>query len=116
VTFDSRAELQRLTVSLFSDFDYFVSPAHERTQWAIGLGLPMFVIGPDIGPFAPLNRRLLLEHGVAEQLPLEAAFAFGDTLAQRRLNRGFLEGLEQGQERYPLRGFEKAARHLLSNS
>ena len=32
-----------MTSALFDHFDFFMAPSHERTCWAFGLGLPMFI-------------------------------------------------------------------------
>jgi len=110
IAYDSHAELDRLTAERFEQFDYFVAPPHERSLWALGLGLPMFLVGPDIGPFAPLNRDLLLKRGVA--LPIEKAGNFGETAKQLRA-RGEMERMAQrGVGHYSTLGFAQAARIL----
>lgn len=75
LTYQTRTELDQLTTDHFHQFDYFLAPAHERTNWALGLGLPMFILEPCIGSFAPLNRDLLLRYGAAEVIsgPEQAA-------------------------------------------
>ncbi len=52
--------------SVFKELDYFVAPAHERTNWAIGAGLPFFILEPCFGSFAPLNRDLALNNANAK--------------------------------------------------
>ncbi|HDR00060.1 MAG TPA: hypothetical protein ENN51_07250, partial [candidate division WOR-3 bacterium] len=76
-----RAENAR-TAELLPELDLAVAPAHERVNWAVGLGLPMFLLEPDIGPFAPLNRAHALELGVAR--PLGDPAGFGTALARLR--------------------------------
>ena len=49
VQHDSRREENAFAGKLFASFDYFVAPAHERSNWALGLGLPIFIIEPAIG-------------------------------------------------------------------
>ncbi len=66
--FNSPREETALTSRLFPAFDYFVAPSHERTNWALGLGLPMFVLTPTIGEFARLNLDLLRNAAVGEAL------------------------------------------------
>ena len=62
VLYTNREEENRATETLFENFDYFVSPSHERTNWALGLGLPMFLLHPLIGPFSPINREILIKN------------------------------------------------------
>jgi len=112
-SFDSRGELDRLTALQFHAFDYVVAPPHERSHWAIGLGLPMFLVGPDVGPFAPLNRRLLLDQGVAR--PLEDGPGFGASLAQW-LAQGQLASMANlGWGRHSNLGFAQGARYVVDS-
>ena len=111
----SRREENILTARLFPLFDYFVGPSHERTNWSLGLGLPMFVVGPDIGPFAPLNRRLLLQAGTAAALetPMDAHL-LGPRLARLR-SRGDLTAMAQaGWGQREINGFARIAAFLVS--
>ncbi len=68
VSSTSLIEENQLTSRLFRLLDYFVAPSHERTSWAVGLGIPMFILHPVIGPFSPLNRQFLLDNKVADDL------------------------------------------------
>ena len=113
VLFKSRREENILTAQLFPRFDYFVAPAHERSNWALGLGLPLFTLGPAIGPFASLNRVNLLEQGVTLELgSIHNARTFGATL--RRLHsEGRLRKMAQaGWGKYPIQGFDVIATWL----
>lgn len=74
----SREEETAKTAELFSQIDVFVSAAHERTNWAVGLGLPMFALLPHIGPFAKENFAFAFSQGVC--LPLIDAEEFGSML------------------------------------
>jgi hypothetical protein len=111
--YESRPELDAMTKDLFPRFDFFVSPAHERTHWALGLGLPMFVVDPPIGTFAPLNRALLLDRGVA--IPLaegQAAAGFGDQLAELRRSGELERTAGVGWGRFDRHGFRHIAEYL----
>jgi len=112
--YESRPELDRLTSGLFRRFDYFVAPAHERTNWAFGLGLPMFVVGPPVGTFAPLNEVMLAAHGVAEPVvSCGDASGFGDLL-QRMRRDGKLEQMAGAcWNRFDRRGFINIADFLM---
>jgi len=109
----SRADLNARVVRYFDFFDYFAAPAHERTHWALGLGLPMFVLGPHIGPYAPLNYARLVAAGVAGSIESAAcALAFGTTLAQICKDGKLAEMAACGCGTLPLDGFAQIARHL----
>jgi hypothetical protein len=112
VSFRTRDELDARTGEIFHALDYVVAPPHERTGWALGLGLPMAIVGPDIGPFAPLNRAALLRAGVAIALQdRDAAAGFGAWL--RRARGGELEEMiERGFGHAPIDGFRVVARDL----
>jgi hypothetical protein len=113
VSFNSRGDLDRLTAAYYGQFDYCLAPAHERTNWALGLGLPLFIVGPDIGPFAPLNRALLLGRGVAMALE-ETGGALGKTLDRLRGDGSLAEMATRGHGAYPIHGFSQAVRLLLA--
>ena len=78
VRFQNRREENILVTRLFHQLDFFMSPAHERTNWAVGLGLPIFICEPSIGPFAPLNRAYILksETGLALTEMKQAVYFF----------------------------------------
>lgn len=115
VEYCSRREETALSARLFPLGDFLVSPAHERTNWAIGLGLPMFILIPCFGPFAPLNRQILLDHNVAVDLASEGiARSFGARLDAMRLSGQLTQMAEHGWGRYPINGFETIAALLES--
>jgi len=115
VTHSSRREESLLTARLFASFDYFVAPSHERTNWAVGLGLPMFIIGPDIGPFAPLNRALLYEAGVADALDASMdAHLFGTRLRRLRSAEELADMARAGWGKREINGFGRIAAFLVS--
>ncbi len=114
VTFASRRELAHRTAQLFPCFDYFVAPAHERCKWALGLGLPMFIIGPEIGSFAPLNRERLISAGVAEPLDtIDDARDLGTQVNGRHTTDPLVDMAQAGWGRLPINGFEKIAELLV---
>ena len=115
VEFRSRRELSILTAQLFPEFDFIVSPPHERTNWALGLGLPMFILGPPIGPFAPLNQELLLDDPPVG-IPLKdrrAAENCADLLHKMRLGGELLTVMDNGWNRFDIDGFAKIADYLI---
>jgi hypothetical protein len=113
VRFGSRREENVFAGKLFRRFDYFVAPSHERSNWALGLGLPIFVVGPPIGPFAPLNRDNLVSAGVAGILKTrEEARDFGGLLERLR-GEGRLGLMSRaGWGKFDINGFETIATFL----
>lgn len=105
-TYQTRAELDRITAEHFPHFDCFAAPSHERSNWALGLGLPMFIVDPAIGTFAPLNRELLLAADVA--MPIEDAEnpkPCGDLLHELRDSGKLAQMAHAGWGREPIDGF-----------
>jgi hypothetical protein len=112
---DGRLELNELTRTWFGDFDYLVAPSHERTHWALGLGLPMFIVGPSVGSFAPLNREALLAGGVARDLEDKRAASVIYAALENLRRRGALQAMaEAGWGRFDTRGFHNIAEMLQS--
>ncbi|MBI5267791.1 MAG: hypothetical protein HY851_11230 [candidate division Zixibacteria bacterium] len=116
VSFTTRREENNLTECLFRHLDYFVSPAHERINWAMGLGLPMFVLTPSIGPFAPLNLELVKSAGVGriigDQIPPSD---FGPTLERLRRSGELSAMAERGWQERPIDGFQRIADYLITH-
>jgi hypothetical protein len=110
----SRREENHFTGQLFPRFDYFAAPSHERTNWALGLGLPMFIVGPPIGPFAPLNRDCLIEAGVAELID-SGANVFGRSLEGLRSKGRLAEMALTGWGKLDISGFDTIAQFLINN-
>ncbi|MBT3194332.1 MAG: hypothetical protein HN341_17440 [Verrucomicrobia bacterium] len=105
-TYHDRGDLDRITHTHFDALDYFVSPSHERTNWAVGLGLPMFIVDPPIGTYAPRNRELLLKQGVAETLAtIQEASALGASLERLRKTGTLAKRSESGWGHDPIDGF-----------
>lgn len=106
----SRREENALSARMFPLGDFFVSPAHERTNWALGLGFPMFILNPCFGPFAPHNRDILLKHAVAVELASgNLASSFGERLESMRRSGQLFKMSENGWGRYAINGFDAIA-------
>ncbi|MEW6051587.1 MAG: hypothetical protein AB1644_11090 [Candidatus Zixiibacteriota bacterium] len=116
VEFVTRRELDIFTAQLFPQFDYFMAPSHERTNWALGLGLPMFVVGPSLGTFSPLNQALLERHAVARVIDsFNEANSFGSRIATLH-RKGALERMaSRGWGIYNISGFEQIADYLVAS-
>lgn len=112
--YSTREELDRLTAESFAQFDYLVSPSHERTNWAFGLGLPMFILEPAIGPFSPLNRQALLNAKVAISMDYRTAEEFLWALEHYRTNGDLANLALAGWKKYPISGFRAIADFLIN--
>lgn len=113
--YDGRQELNELTEEHFAKFDYLVAPSHERTNWALGLGLPMFVVGPSLGSFSPLNREFLLANDVARVVDdRRAALDVDGTLETLRRSGELRAMAEAAWGRFDTRGFSNIAEMLQS--
>ena len=111
----SRQAATTAVAGLFGELDLMVCAAHERTNWAVGLGLPMFALLPNIGPFAAANFAFASEQGTC--LPLEGiagAAGLADTIADLRRTGRLVEMARSGWGRHAIAGAEAAARELLS--
>ncbi len=108
--YSGRREETTLTTRLFPFFDLFVAPAHERGNWAWGLGLPMVIVGPDKGSFAPLNSELLTGNGVAQRL-LDPV-ALPDMIHHLRAADRLGSMMEAGWKKHAIDGFDSIARFL----
>ncbi|MEO0025262.1 MAG: hypothetical protein ABIK54_00660 [candidate division WOR-3 bacterium] len=113
MVFSSRADENEKTAALFPEIDLMVAAAHERTNWALGLGLPMFTLLPHIGPFAPLNFTFAAEHGVC--LPLSQPQKLGSIINTLRHAGRLAEMAQAGWGKFPITGAETAARLLSFN-
>ncbi len=98
------------------DIDLIVTAAHERTNWAVGLGLPMFALLPHIGPFAAANFAFASEQGTC--LPLQSmadAVDLSDKIAELRHTGKLAEMARNGWGRHAIAGAEATARTVLSS-
>ena len=105
--FTTRQEINALITQHFASFDFFVAPSHERTNWALGLGLPILVLDPPIGTFSPLNRELLLTRHVAKTLSTqEDAAAFGKACHSQAIRNELTAMAKNGWGKEKITGFE----------
>lgn len=112
VTFGDRADLDRRTAEAFPAIDVVASPPHERSNWAVALGVPFLLVGPDLGPFAPRNRALLRARKVAVEMESKLrALALPARLDHLRRDGELLAMSLRGTEP-DLGGFAAAARHV----
>lgn len=113
ISSSSRREENALVAQLFPRFDFLVAPPHERTNWAIGLGLPMFPLTPCYGSYAPLNLDLLLTREVAVAIRGDQeARTFGDRILRMRQEHRLTSMAQAGWGREPINGFAAIAEWL----
>ena len=110
-----RNDETRRTAELLPSLDVMVAAAHERTNWAVGLGLPMFALLPHIGPFARENFEFASKQGVCLPLASPAdAVALGSTLDALRRSGELTEMARNGWGQHPVSGAATTARALLA--
>jgi hypothetical protein len=108
-----RQEDTQRAVELIPGLDVFVAASHERTNYAVGLGLPLFVLFPLIGTFATQNFEFASRHDAA--WPLESgqkARELGRHLAGLRQMGELLQMAQNGHARVHIEGSYCAATHL----
>jgi len=113
--FESRVEEAMLATQWFDRLDFLVAPPHERTNWAIGLGLPMFALTPTIGPFAPLNLSLLLDSGTTMAIESDSQAArFGELLTELHRSGRLVDMARRGWGQHEINGFAQIAEFLVN--
>lgn len=104
-----------LATQWFDRLDFLVAPPHERTNWAIGLGLPMFALTPTIGPFAPLNLSLLLDSGTTMAIESDSQAArFGELLTELHRSGRLVDMARRGWGQHEINGFAQIAEFLVN--
>ena len=116
VIFKNRREENILSTRFFRFLDYFVSPSHERTNWAAGLGLPIFVTDPPIGPFSPLNRKFILDNNIGNVIvdKLETE-SFSEKLIHLKQSGQLAAYAENGFGKYEINGFKNIVEFIKNN-
>jgi len=111
----TRREDTAAAVRVISAVDVFVAPSHERTNWALGLGLPMFVLFPMIGTHAEANYRLAFDNGVAYPLQSDDdARSLGSNLQKLRASGALVNMARLGFGRFEINGAERIAEAVIS--
>lgn len=112
----SRQEENQQTVELIGEIDIFVAAAHERTNLAVGLGIPMFVLSPLIGTYASQNFDFAYNQGVAFPLrDINAAKSFGEELIQMRKDNTLKKMAEKGFSVHSLNGARNIAEDIIKS-
>ncbi len=117
ITAPDRRKETALLAKVFSQLDIMVAACHERTNWAIGLGLPMFALLPNIGPFAPLNYWFATKQGVCRPIrTILDAEQLGLTVSELRRAGQLRQIAETGLGKHATSGAESIARTLLAEA
>jgi hypothetical protein len=110
----TRSDYQKRVNKLLPLLDVFVAPSHEHTNWAVGLGLPMFALFPMIGSYAAENYRFAYEQGVS--YPIQTiidAQSLDKIIFQLRDSGELIKMGERGFDKFPIDGAIKTAQVLL---
>jgi len=109
------AENQKMG-EFMKEVDIIVAASHERTNWAVGLGLPIFVLFPLIGTYAKQNFDFAFDQGVALPIPkIEDASNLGDRL-NKLCGRSILkEMMQNGFSTYSLDGARFIADYVINS-
>ncbi|GEM_PF-2118231 len=113
VIYNDRKQIDSFTTDLFRYFDYLVSPANERSSWAAGLGIPMFIMNSLAGPSEKSNRNFLLRQGLAVDIGENNNIAsFSNLLEEYRDSGKLLDLAASGYNKLPITGFKLAAEYI----
>jgi hypothetical protein len=117
VTRETRQEDTQRACELIPALDVFVAASHERTNYAVGLGLPMFVLFPLIGTFASQNFAFAQGQGVSYPLDsTEKARNLARILTEPREGGQLLQMSQSGFGIHNITGIETAADSFVANS
>ena len=110
----TRQEDTERAIEIIPQLDVFIAASHERTNWAVGLGLPMFVLFPLIGTFASQNFEFAQIQKVVYPLDSrEKAKNLGEILTGLRQNGQLGEMARNGFGVHKVNGVEIAVSDLL---
>lgn len=117
VTRDTRQKDTQRAVQLIPYLDVFVAASHERTNWAVGLGLPMFVLFPLIGTFASQNFEFAQRQKVVYPLDSpEKAKNLGEILSNLRQSGELLQMAQNGFGIHSITGINTAVAYFIKES
>ena len=113
----TRQEDTQRAVELIPSLDAFVAASHERTNWAVGLGLPMFALFPLIGTFATQNFEFAQRQRVVYSVKsLGEARNLGGLLAELRQNSQLLQMAKNGFGVHNFHGIDAAVSQFVEQS
>jgi len=114
VTAPSREQETVRSMTYLPGLDLFCAAPHERINWAAGAGLPIVMIGPPIGSFAPENRGCVLRTRCGIEFTTPNAFRNFAQEIQGLLTTGkLLEMVDAGIGTVPIDGARKITDDLI---
>jgi len=117
VTRHTRQEDTQRAVELIPHLDVFVAASHERTNWAVGLGLPMMVLFPLIGTYASQNFEFAQREKVIYPLDSpEKAKNLGEILSDLRQSGQLLKMAQNGFGVHSINGIDTAVAYFIKDS
>jgi len=113
----TRWEDTQQAVRLLPHLDVFVAASHERTNWAVGLGLPMLALFPLIGTFASENFQFAQKQKVVYSLDSKGkAENLGEILIHLRRSGKLLKMAENGFGIHSITGVHQAVSYFLQHT
>jgi hypothetical protein len=115
VTGESRTDETVRSIRYLSELDLFCAAPHERVNWAVGAGLPMIMITPTIGTFAPENLDFVLRSECGIDLSDEHDFIeLADFLSKLRYSGQLSKMVTAGREIKSVNGAKAIAEDLIA--
>ena len=113
----TRQEDTQSAVQAIPHLDVFVAASHERTNWAVGLGLPMMVLFPLIGTFASQNFEFAQRQKVVYPLDSpEKTKNLGEILSNLRQGGQLLQMAQNGVGVHSITGIDTAVSYFIKDS
>jgi len=115
VSAESREEETVKSMSYLPHLDLFCAAPHERVNWAVGAGLPIIMIAPPIGTFAPQNLDFVLKSGCGLDLSRRDQFeALGEMITRLRTSGDLTSMVTSGQNIKSIHGAKVITENLLT--
>ena len=109
----SRHDETLKSMKYIPQLDVFCAAPHERVNWAIGIGLPIIMITPTIGSFAPQNLDFVLRSGCGIELSTEGQFAdLAGIIHRLRANGTLSRMVESGRRIESIQGAKVIAEDI----
>lgn len=113
----NRQDENHQTAKLMDQIDVMVAASHERTNWAVGLGIPILVLHPLIGTYAQQNYEFSLNQGVSYPIKtIEDAKTLGDTLTRMHKDKTIIKMATNGYSIYQLDGTQVIVDYLIQST
>lgn len=110
---ENQQEENRQTAELMEVIDIMVTASHERTNWSVGLGIPIFILYPLIGTYARENYEFSLNQRVSYPIKtIEDAKTLGDILTHMQEDNTLMKMAHNGFSIYHLNGAQVIAEYL----